>query len=117
MRFSFVRGRARLPDDFEEHVRRRLGFALDRFSPRLLAVAVRVDDLNGPRGGSDKLCRIRVRLRGTNEVLAEDRSPDVFAALDRAADRVRFAVARAVERMRLHPHDGGRRGRWWRSAS
>ena len=106
MRFSFVRGRARLPEYFEEHLLTRLGFALDRFRPRLLAVAVRVDDLNGPRGGTDQLCRIRVHVRGAGEVVAEDRAPDLVTAADRAVDRVRYAVSRAIEKLKVRPRSG-----------
>jgi ribosome-associated translation inhibitor RaiA len=117
MRFSFVRGRATLPERFEEHVLTRLGFAFDRFRPRLLAVAVHVDDLNGPRGGRDKFCRVRVRVRGHGEIVAEDRSPDLVAALDRAVRRAQFAVSRAVERLRFHPHAPRSPGKWWRSST
>jgi ribosome-associated translation inhibitor RaiA len=79
---------------------RRLRFALSRFADRLDRVTVRLADLNGPRGGVDKQCRIIVRLRPGGEVVIEDTANDVEAVIDRGADRVQRAVARALARMR-----------------
>ena len=83
-----------------ERTKRRLGFALSRFADRIDRVTVRLADLNGPRGGVDKQCRIVVRLRSGGEVVIEDTATDLETALDRGADRVQRAVARALARMR-----------------
>ena len=39
----------------EAHARRRLDFALGRFTGRLSGVHLSFEDTNGPRGGVDKL--------------------------------------------------------------
>lgn len=80
------------------HVHRRLGFALGRFSDRIQVVRVMLGDENGPKGGLDKTCRIRVNLRGQNEIVVEQVDSDVYAAIDRAADRVGRTVARQLDR-------------------
>ena len=41
------------------HVERRLRFALSRFGQKIRLAAVQLADLNGPRGGLDKQCRVR----------------------------------------------------------
>ena len=83
-----------------EHVERRLQFALARFDGRVTRVAVRVADVNGPRGGVDKRCRIAVRVRPAGEIVVEDTCPDLYAAIDGAADRIGRSVQREVERLR-----------------
>jgi len=83
-----------------EHVERRLQFALARFDGRVTRVTVRVADLNGPRGGVDKRCRIAVRVRPAGEIAVEDTCPDLYAAIDVAADRIGRSVQRKVERLR-----------------
>lgn len=104
MRFDIHLGRAKREPGLEEHVRTRLFHALDRFRSRLEEVLVRFDDLNGPRsGGSDQLCRIRVRVRGLPEFVVEDRAGDAASAVDLAAHRMRKVVARAVERINHRP--------------
>jgi putative sigma-54 modulation protein len=42
------------------HIERRLCFALERFARRISRVRVSVGDLNGPRGGIDKRCRVAI---------------------------------------------------------
>jgi hypothetical protein len=51
-------------------------------------VTVRLADLNGPRGGVDKQCRIIVKLRPGEEVVVKDTASEVETAIDRCADRV-----------------------------
>ena len=82
------------------HVRRRLGFALGRFSDRIQVVRVMLGDENGPKGGLDKTCRVRVDVRGQGEVIVEQVDSNAYAAIDRAADRVGRTVARQLDRVR-----------------
>lgn len=81
-------------------IERRLRFALSRFADRVDRVTVRLADLNGPRGGVDKQCRIIVKVRAAGEVVIEDAASDVETAIDRGADRVQRAVARTLARTR-----------------
>jgi putative sigma-54 modulation protein len=73
-----------LTEQIRSHIERRLGFALDRFTPSLRAVLVWVGDINGTKGGArDKCCRMAVQLTHGRVVL-EDRADDLYAAIDRA---------------------------------
>ncbi len=83
-----------------EAIERRLAFALDRYEQRIARVRVVVGDLNGPRGGEDKSCRIEVRLRGARTVRATAVDEDAYAAVGVAAQRAGRGVARALERER-----------------
>jgi ribosomal subunit interface protein len=81
-----------------EHVERRLRAAVGRFASRLARVAVRVGDVNGPRGGVDKRCRIHLQLPG-RALAIEAVDADLYVAIDRAAERAERATARAVARL------------------
>jgi len=83
-----------------DYIRRRLEFALGRFVRRIDRVSVRVADVNGPRGGVDKQCRVRVRLRGVSVVLVTEAHEELHAAIDRAAGRAGRTVARKLDRTR-----------------
>lgn len=98
MRYSLHVGRGNYAEELDQHVRTRLFFALERFASRLTDVIVRVDDVNGPRGGSDKVCRIRARVRWLPEFVVEARADDALAAVDRATARIKRVVSRAIER-------------------
>ncbi len=80
------------------HIERRLNFAMDRFTRVVRGVFVWVGDINGPKGGvDDKSCRMAVQLR-RGRVVLEERAPDLYVAIDRAAHRATKAIARRVER-------------------
>ena len=93
-----------LTEGLREHTERRLRFALSWASHDVRKIAVRLFDINGPRGGNDKRCRIQIPLPGTADVMIEDTEPDLYIAIDRAADRAERAVARKLERQREHQH-------------
>ena len=70
-----------------EHVTGKLRNALRRMGGKLAWVMVRLDDVNGPRGGSDKRCLVRAQtLAGTRSV-GQATGPDLFGAIDGALRR------------------------------
>lgn len=86
--------------ELRERLERRLGFALGRFGSRIKTVWARLSDENGPRGGVDKCCRLRVRGDELGSLTVEASDSDLGAAIDRAADRLGRAVARMIARGR-----------------
>jgi hypothetical protein len=78
------------------HAERCIGFALRRFASRIDRVSVWLEDVNGPRGGVDKRCRIAVRLRPTGGAFVTKSAADAYAAIGRAAGRAGSAVARRI---------------------
>lgn len=95
-----------MTDVLNHHVRRRLHFAFDRIGDRIRRVVVRLSDINGPRGGADKHCQIQVHLDQLPEVVIEDTQSDLYAAVDRAAERAARTVTRRLSRERAHRRDG-----------
>lgn len=83
-----------------DHTERRLRFALTRTRDRITRVVVRLGDTNGPRGGADKFCRMQVFLEHSPPVLIEDVGADLYAVIDRAAERAGRNVAKHVDRLR-----------------
>lgn len=81
-----------------EHVVRRLDFALRRFSHRIERVVVRIVDINGPKGGPDKRCRIVAHLEKAQIVLVEATDSDAYVAVSQAAIRLDERVSRALTR-------------------
>lgn len=82
-----------------EHTERRLHFALGRF-PFVSRATVRLGDVNGPRGGIDKCCRITLSLAGGNRVTIEDVDRDLYVAVDRATERAGRVAGRRRARTR-----------------
>ncbi len=85
-----------------DDVERRFRFALGRFAPRIGRVTITLADVNGPRGGLDRRCRVVVGLAPGGRVVAEVTDRSYAAASCRAADRAGHAVGRELERRREH---------------
>ncbi|HMW16901.1 MAG TPA: HPF/RaiA family ribosome-associated protein [Accumulibacter sp.] len=90
------------------HIERRLRFALDWANQHVRKLSVRLVDLNGPRGGEDKCCQIRLNLPGASAIVIEDTQADVFVAIDRATDRAGHTLARRMARRRQQRHERSR---------
>jgi ribosome-associated translation inhibitor RaiA len=83
-----------------DHAERLVHLHLSRFGREIGSVAVRVSDVNGPKGGVDKQCRVTVRGRRFAAVVVDDASHDAYAAVDLAVSRTGRAVGRDLERAR-----------------
>ncbi len=85
------------------YLRRKLGRKLGKFASSIERTSVRVEDVNGPRGGVDKRCRIKVVLTGLPSVVVEERHHALQAALDGALVRAERAVRQTVQRRSMKP--------------
>ena len=100
MRFG-IRGRhVALTEAVLAHVESRVRFALSRFGPRIRQIAVKLTDLNGPRGGFDKQCRVTATLSPSGKVMVEGTDAYLHNAIDIASDRLDRSVTRELERRR-----------------
>jgi putative sigma-54 modulation protein len=99
MHIELYSSRISVSESSEAYVTRRLSFALGRFVDVIDSVVVRLEDINGPRGGIDKLCRIKVKIIGQKKpLIVEIVDLEIRAAIDMAADRIGRAVARNIGR-------------------
>jgi putative sigma-54 modulation protein len=82
------------------HIERRLCFALERFARRISRVRVSVSDLNGPRGGIDKRCRVAIVLMPSTTIIVEDCDSNIYSAIDRVADKAGGCIGRRLNRLK-----------------
>lgn len=81
-------------------IERRVRFALTRFGATVPEVECFLSDQNGPRGGVDKVCILRLHPHGARRVVIEQASENVEGAVDLAVGRAARAVARGLHRGR-----------------
>lgn len=98
-----IRGR-RVPVSgmLHEYSTARITVALDRFAERVQRVEAVFTDLNGPRGGPAQAGRLFVHLTDGRLLVVEARETDFYAAIRRATEKARYAVAQAVGSRRHH---------------
>ena len=92
-----------LDDDDRAHIRRRLGEKLGKYASAIERVTVRVRDVNGPRGGVDLLCSIKIVLSGLPSVVVEHQAALLRPALTRALSAAERAVRQTLQRRRKRP--------------
>lgn len=91
-----------ISEALEEHILRKLDFALRKFADRIERVVVRLADLNGPKGGLDKRCRVEARLFSRSQSLVvEAVDSDAYVAVSQAAARLDERVARTLSKQRV----------------
>lgn len=86
-------------DALREYIERKLESALDRFDHRLDRIQVRLEDVNGPRGGLDKRCRLQLIGRPSWRIHVEGAGKTFDDAIDAAAARARRSVGRLLARL------------------
>lgn len=93
-----VRSRIPLDREVRDEARARIGRRLGRHAGQIRGVLVGFEDLNGPRGGVDTRCRVRVKVRGRPTLVVSATAPDARRALGRATGVLGKVVRRELER-------------------
>jgi len=89
-----------LPAPVQDALRDRFGSALARFAPAVTAVDLFVSDVNGPKGGRDKVVLARVRLRSGDLFAVDSRRSRLEAAAHVCARRARRLLKRRLRKAR-----------------
>ena len=82
-------------------IARKLGMKLGKFASAIERITVRISDANGPKGGRDRICQIKVVLSGLPSIVVEERASAFHSASERAMKATALAVRRSVQRRRL----------------
>jgi acetoin utilization protein AcuB len=92
---------AELEQADREGIATKLGMKLGKFASSIERITVRLSDANGPKGGRDQVCQIKVVLSGRPSVVVEERASTRQNAIARAMKGTALAVRRSVHRRRL----------------
>ncbi|MDX1965941.1 MAG: hypothetical protein SFV23_02110 [Planctomycetaceae bacterium] len=92
-----VKGVAKTPT-LDRMLRHKLHYAFDQFGRWVSEVALAVEDVNGPKGGVDKRCRVTVSVPRSAAVVIDGRGADLLAVVTEAIDRAAHSLARLRDR-------------------
>lgn len=67
-------------------------------------LAVSLSDINGPRGGVDKRCKIHLQFDSGKQLVVEDTEADLYQAIHRASERAEQVLLRRMARQRGFRH-------------
>lgn len=89
-----IRSQVELSPGFPERIRSELAGKLGHAAEDIERGTVRFEDTNGPRGGIDTLCRIKLVLSGRPSVQVEERAAKPQIAFARALPRLKRSLVR-----------------------
>lgn len=82
----------------KSHIERRVLFVFSRSKQIIQSITVTLTDINGPKGGEDKQCKVKVQAQGLPTLLVLDEQANLMAALNSALSRVSNNLLRKVKR-------------------
>ncbi|NVB81926.1 MAG: HPF/RaiA family ribosome-associated protein [Kofleriaceae bacterium] len=98
-----IRSNVPLTPATESRFRRTLERRVGRAGAPISRGTIRFEDINGPRGGVDKECRIKLVLTGRPSVQASERDSELEPAFDRASHKLNSALTRAQGKLQRRP--------------
>jgi putative sigma-54 modulation protein len=100
MRLEIRRRGVKVTEELRTYLKERLRLTLGRFARHIGLVRVYLRDVNGPRRGPGKKCRMVVELPPRGRVIVASVDTAISAAIARTASRAGFALKRHVHRRR-----------------
>ena len=88
-----------LTKSLSDYIERRINFLLSSKYDQIKRIRVYLSDINGPRGGVDKRCKIQISLPRLKDIVIEDTELDLYVAIDRVVDRAVRTVNRRLGRL------------------
>jgi sigma 54 modulation/S30EA-like ribosomal protein len=88
-------------DEDRDYIARKLGMRLGKFGSSIERITVRLSDTNGPKGGRDQRCQIKVVLTALPSVVVNETDSTRVRTIDRAIHAATIAVRRRIQRRRL----------------
>ncbi|MDG1751570.1 MAG: hypothetical protein P8I03_07915 [Thalassotalea sp.] len=81
-----------------ERIRQKTYRMFNKIDDRIQKIKVILDDINGPKAGKDKHCRIVILTKGMPEIVVTDNQTSVMTAVNIALSRARLTLLRKVKR-------------------
>lgn len=79
-------------------IRQKTRRMFSKICDNVMAINVTIDDINGPKGGKDKNCRVIIHTKGMPDVVITDNQKSVMSAVNISLSRARMTLLRKVKR-------------------
>jgi hypothetical protein len=96
-----IRSSIELGNALESRIRRQLARRIGHAAPLVERGTVRFDDVNGPKGGIDTACRIKLVITGRPSLVIEKRADNPGRAFAAAVESAGVAVERTLSKHQL----------------
>ena len=97
MKFDISSNRVEIRRQLRVKIEEQLGQAFERLGRWVNRVSVYLEDINGPRGGVCKQCRLVVTTNGVQSIVITETDDNIGASIATAIQRARYALKRRVK--------------------
>lgn len=94
----------KLSQPLYDHINSKLHLALGRYSGKVSRVEVKLMDVNGPKGGEDMNCLMKIRINHFKSVAVNATAEDMYDAISICANNAKRVVERHFNRARRLNH-------------
>ena len=94
----------KLTNGLRKHIEQRLYSMLSFAKQDISKAVVRLFDENRRRGDKDKYCRIQIKARGLPLIITENRSSNIYVALESALNRTKRNLSRRMKKLQKRQH-------------
>ena len=100
MKFEILGQGIRIDQRMAEFINERMQLCHERYEGRLRKVTVSLYDVNGPKSGVDKRCRITYTLAGAGQAAVEGEADTWRDAIINAVHKLEHSISKKVDRQR-----------------
>ena len=89
----------RITRELSAYIQRRAGYAFGQYRESIRGIIFTLSDVNGPKGGNDKQCKVTLQVKGAGDIIVDQKRPDLIAAIHLATLRASNTASRKIERL------------------
>lgn len=86
-------------DTLRNFIKDKASVSFSRFNYLVSKVEVRITDENGPKGGEDKSCLVRITSHHLQDIVIKSRDKDSYASISQAFHRAKQTLARRLKHL------------------
>ena len=85
-------------DALSKYIDSKIRLALGLYKDKIRRVDIYLVDVNGPKGGEDISCKVKVSVDGYQPVIVRETDDDMYKAISISSHRIKRAVGRCFDR-------------------
>ena len=95
-----------LDNQNKARIRQKISRMFNKVCDNIQKINLTINDINGPKGGKDKRCRIVIHTRGMPDIVITDSQNSISSAVNIALSRARVTLVKKLKRKQKNMPSG-----------
>ena len=104
MKIDIQAKQLKLGQTFKQNVKVKIRRLFQHNSSTVNRIDVNVSDINGPKGGEDKVCKVNISVGGGKNILVSARAASAYKAVSQAIKKANTTLSRQRQKARDIKH-------------